>query len=70
MEDAGAYKCLTRNILGEDEKTAILVVQSRSKYSILCPHDSYASEVEKNCLLLMFFLGQLEGYKILGFDST
>ena len=24
---------------------------------------------EKNCLLLMFFLGQLEGYKILGFNS-
>ena len=45
MEDAGAYKCIARNILGEDEKTAILVVQSRSKYSILCPHDSYASEV-------------------------
>ena len=45
MEDAGAYKCIARNILGKDEKTAILVVQSRSKYSTLCPHDSYASEV-------------------------
>ena len=32
MEEAGEYKCLARNILGEDEKTAILVVQSRFKY--------------------------------------
>ena len=32
IEEAGEYKCLARNILGEDEKTAILVVQSRFKY--------------------------------------
>ena len=35
MEEAGEYKCLARNILGEDEKTAILVVQSRFKYYVL-----------------------------------
>ena len=29
MEDAGEYKCVARNILGKDEQTAILVVQSR-----------------------------------------
>ena len=32
MEEAGEYKCLARNILGEEEKTVILVVQSRFKY--------------------------------------
>ena len=35
MEEAGEYKCLARNILGEEEKTAILVVQSRFKYYVL-----------------------------------
>ena len=35
MEEAGEYKCLARNILGEDEKEAILVVQSRFLYDVL-----------------------------------
>ena len=29
QEDAGEYKCMARNILGEEEKSATLVVQSR-----------------------------------------
>ena len=30
LEDAGKYKCMARNILGEDENSANLVVQSKS----------------------------------------
>ena len=29
LEDAGKYKCMARNILGKEEKSATLVVQSR-----------------------------------------
>ena len=31
LEDAGNYKCMARNILGKDENTANLVVQSKLK---------------------------------------
>ena len=31
LEDAGKYKCMARNILGKDENTANLVVQSKLK---------------------------------------
>ena len=31
LEDAGKYKCVARNILGKDEQTARLVVQSKLK---------------------------------------
>ena len=34
LEDAGKYKCMARNILGEDENAANLVVQSKLKLYI------------------------------------
>ncbi|KAL9970481.1 hypothetical protein ACROYT_G022861 [Oculina patagonica] len=34
LEDAGNYKCLARNILGKDEKSARLVVKSRPRITI------------------------------------
>jgi len=39
LDDAGKYKCMARNILGEDENAATLVVQSKLKleYFILSP---------------------------------
>ena len=35
LEDAGKYKCVARNILGREEKVAIIVVQSKSNRLLL-----------------------------------
>lgn len=35
MKDAGEYKCVARNILGKNEQTASLVIQSRLKCILL-----------------------------------
>jgi len=35
LEDAGKYRCMARNLLGNDEKVATLIVQSRLQNYIL-----------------------------------
>jgi len=34
LEDAGKYRCMARNLLGNDEKVATLIVQSKPKISL------------------------------------